>query len=560
MEPHVKLAFAMLDTPGAYAVLLGAGVSMAAGMPSAWDVQVDLIERLAAAEGTATLGNAHAWYRQRFGHPATYDRLLDALTSTPYERQAMLRSYFEPDDQEREDGLKQPSTAHHAIARLVAAGHVRIVLTTNFDRLMETALREAGIEPTVVTNADDAAGLAPLHTLKGVVVHLHGDYLDPTSMLNTPHELFHYAADIDALLDRALTEYGLVISGWSAKTDHALRKACSRTNNRFFASYWTDPAELSEAARELLTHRGATYVQTDADTFFTQTADAVDALTDTARQHPASIAASVAVAKRALSGTGQAISLHDTLRRETSRIAALRLHFDGDHAHSLATLEAEMELLLALTATTVYWGSNDTDRWWLHDIEQLGTQPELSTSSAALHDLTRAPATMLIYTAGIAALAAERWDTLVRVLDEPTAFDPYSEKTYPAASLLAPDVTIGLKDQSSERVYTRLQPVFTQHLALSENTFRDTWERFEYLRLIVQHVAGRRLSWPHIRPTEHDDVYAPASAAWVKKTIETNTGPWPHGLLKDVATDSVDRARIAIDTGFHRETDRREFG
>ena len=558
MEPHVKLAFAMRDTPGAYAVLLGAGVSMAAGMPAAWDVQVDLIERLAAAEGAATLGNAHAWYKQRFGHPATYDRLLDALTSTPYERQAMLRSYFEPNDQEREDGLKQPTAAHHAIARLIAAGHVRIVLTTNFDRLMETALREAGIEPTVVTNEDDAAGLAPLHTLKGVVVHLHGDYLDPTSMLNTPDELFHYATDTDALLDRALTEYGLVISGWSAKTDHALRKAFSRTNNRFFASYWTDPAELSDAAQELLTRRAATYVQTDADTFFTQTADAVDALTDTTRQHPASIAASVAVAKRALSGTGQAIPLHDTLRRETSRISALRLHLSGDHGHSLATLEAETELLLALTATTAYWGSNETDRWWLHDIEQLGTHPDISGDSALLN-LTKAPATMTIYTAGIAALAAERWDTLVRILDEPTAFDPYSEKTYPAAAFLAPEKTIGLRDKSSERLYTQLQPVFTQHLALSENTFRDTWERFEYLRLLVQYVAGRKLSWPHIRPTEYGDGYTPASATWVKKTIATNTGPWPFGLLKD-ASDRIDEARNAIDLSFHTVISRREFG
>ncbi|MET7575197.1 SIR2 family protein [Streptomyces sp. NPDC005492] len=558
MEPHVKLAFAMRDTPGAYAVLLGAGVSMAAGLPSAWDVQVDLIERLAAAESTTTRGNAHAWYKQRFGHPATYDRLLDALTSTPYERQAMLRSYFEPDDQQREDGLKQPTAAHHAIARLVAAGHVRIVLTTNFDRLMETALREAGIEPTVVTNEDDAAGLAPLHTLKGVVVHLHGDYLDPTSMLNTPDELDHYAAATDALLDRVLAEYGLVISGWSARTDPALRKAFARTNNRFFASYWTDPAELSEAAQDLLTHRAVTYVETDADTFFTHTADAVDALTDTARQHPASIAASVAIAKRALSGTRPAVSLHDALHRETSRIADLRLHLDGDHAHSLATLEAETELLLALTATTAYWGNKDTDRWWLHDIEPLGTQPDRSGSTALLH-LTKAPATMLIYTAGIAALAAERWSTLVRLLDGPTAFDPYGEKTYPAAALLTPWETIGLREKSSERLYTQLQPVFTQHLALTENTFRDAWERFEYLRLIVEHVAGRNLSWPHIRATEHGDVYAPASAAWVKKIIDAKSGPWSLGLLKDAAPESIDRATTAIDTSFHKEITRREF-
>ncbi|MFE1840692.1 SIR2 family protein [Streptomyces sviceus] len=558
MEPHVKLAFAMRDTPGAYTVLLGAGVSMAAGMPSAWDVQVDLIERLAAAEGVTTDGSPHAWYKIRFGQPATYDLLLDALTSTPYERQAMLRSYFEPNDQEREDGLKQPSAAHHAIARLVAAGHVRIVLTTNFDRLMETALREAGIEPTVVANADDAAGLAPLHTLKGVVVHLHGDYLDPTSMLNTPDELDHYAADTDALLDRALSEYGLVISGWSAKTDHALRNAFSRTNNRFFASYWTDPAELSEAAQDLLTRRAATYVQTDADTFFTQTADAVDALADTARQHPASIAASVAVAKRALSGTGQAISLHDTLRRETSRIADLRLRLSGDHSHQLTTLEAETELLLALTATTAYWGRDRTDPWWLDDIEQLGTHPDISGDSALLA-LAQAPATMTLYTASIAAMAAARWPTLVRIVEKPTVFDPYSDKTYAVAALLAPERTLSLGLKSSERLYTQLQPVFTQHLALSESTFRDTWERFEYLRLLVQYVATGRLSWPHIRPTEQGYGYAPASAAWVKKTLDTNTGPWLFGLLSD-AVDRIDEARQAVDRSFHQGTIRKGLG
>lgn len=240
MEPHVKLAFALRATPGGYTVLLG-GASIAAGMPSAWAVQQDLIERLAAAEGTPEIGDPHAWYQERFGRPPTYDDLLDALTSTPFERQALLRSYFEPDEQEREDGRKQPTAAHRAIARLVAAGHIRIVLTTNFDRLMETALREAGIEPTVASHADDITGLAPLHTLNCLVVHLHGDYLDPTSMRNTPEELRQYSTSTNRLLNRVFAEYGLVISGWSAEWDPALRKPLSRCRTRIFASYWTDP-------------------------------------------------------------------------------------------------------------------------------------------------------------------------------------------------------------------------------------------------------------------------------------------------------------------------------
>ena len=165
MEPHVNLAFTMRDTPGAYAVLLGAGASITAGMRAAWDVQQELIERLAAAEGVTVIVDPHAWYHKRYGHAATYDGLLAALTNTPFERQATLRAYFEPSDQEREDGLKQPTAPHRAIARLVAAGHIRIALTTNLDRLVETALREVGIEPTVVGNAAHAAGLAPLHTI-----------------------------------------------------------------------------------------------------------------------------------------------------------------------------------------------------------------------------------------------------------------------------------------------------------------------------------------------------------------------------------------------------------
>jgi hypothetical protein len=45
---------------------MGESVSMAAA-PSARAGQVDLIERLAAAEGATTDGNTHAQYKNRFG-------------------------------------------------------------------------------------------------------------------------------------------------------------------------------------------------------------------------------------------------------------------------------------------------------------------------------------------------------------------------------------------------------------------------------------------------------------------------------------------------------------
>lgn len=542
MEPHIQLAFTMRDTPRAYAVLLGAGASISAGMPSAWNVQEDLIARLAAAEGVTGIVDLHAWYQERFGRPANYDGLLTALTSTRNERQALLRAYFEPTDQEREDGLKQPTAAHRAIARLAAAGRVPIVLTTNFDRLMETALREVGIEPTVVADANDARGLAPLHTIKALVIHIHGDYLDHESMRNTPDELDQYDEEIDQLLDRVFSDYGLIIAGWSAEWDPALRKAIARSTTRFFASYWADPRPLPESAHKLLTHRGLTYVPADADTFFTQTADAADAVADLARRHPVSIDIAVARTKRDLNGFSQAIPLHDTLRRELDRIAALPLRTTGpwnlakgadieaEHNRRIATLESETELLLALVAVTAYWGNNTTDRWWLRDIEPLAA-PQPPGGLPALSRLAQGPAVMMIYTAGIAALAAERWDTLVQVLTEPQVEHRWGGKPH-AVAALSPHATLNPPGrESSEYLHDLLRPVFTRHLALSTTAYSEAWERFEYLRLLVQNDADQGFDMPHIRQNGYHDTYEPAPATWLRTQIDKHGDNLP--LLRE---------------------------
>jgi len=43
-----------------------------------------------------------------------------------------------------------PSPAHRAIAQLVKDGYIKVIITTNFDRLIERSLNEVGIEPTVI--------------------------------------------------------------------------------------------------------------------------------------------------------------------------------------------------------------------------------------------------------------------------------------------------------------------------------------------------------------------------------------------------------------------------
>ena len=158
---------------------------------------------MAALEGTTGQPDWAKWYAEKYGVEANYSALLDQLASTPDERRSILHSYIEPTDEDVAEGRKVPTRAHHAIAKLVRAGFIRVIITTNFDRLMENALREAGIEPTVIKSDDDLKGAVPLTHSRCYVVKVHGDYLD-TRIRNTDQELGAYSPAMDALLDRSL--------------------------------------------------------------------------------------------------------------------------------------------------------------------------------------------------------------------------------------------------------------------------------------------------------------------------------------------------------------------
>jgi hypothetical protein len=110
------------------------------------------------------------------------------------------------------------------------------------------------------------------------IVKVHGDYLD-SRIRNTPRELARYDKRISALLDRIFDEYGLVICGWSAGWDIALRDAISRSPTRRFTTYWAVRGELSQEARQLLdSRRGVLVPIRDADSFFVELEEKVGRL------------------------------------------------------------------------------------------------------------------------------------------------------------------------------------------------------------------------------------------------------------------------------------------
>src|SRR5262249_14794565 len=162
---------------------------------------LDLVRRMAAAEQVKDQPDWAKWYKDRQSEEPNYSVLLDSLSSTPDERRAILHSYIEPTPDERDQGRKVPTKAHRALANLVSGGFIKVIITPNFDRLMENALRDVGIEPTVVSNEDSARGAIPLPHNRCFILKLNGDYLD-TRILNTEAELAKYPPVINELLDR----------------------------------------------------------------------------------------------------------------------------------------------------------------------------------------------------------------------------------------------------------------------------------------------------------------------------------------------------------------------
>ena len=224
----------------------------------------------------------------------------------------------------------------------------------------------------------------------------------------------------------------------------------------------------------------------------------------------------------------------------------------AEHDRRLRALEAEAELLLTLVATTAYWGNHETDRWWLREIEQLSA-PVVASGGSTLLNLAQAPATMVIYSAGIAALAAERWHTLVRVLQEPRTKNLSNEKIFPAALFLGPRRTIHLGN-ASEHLYGQLRPVFKEHLALSDAAYVDAWERFELLRLIARYDTDLGMEKPYIRRAGILDEYRPAPTTWLKQQLEQHGDLHPllqEGFL-DGSADLLFAAGEAIEATYSR--------
>jgi len=426
MDPLLSLAFSMHTNKGVYAILLGSGISRAARIPTGWEIVLELVRKCAHLQGEDCEPDPEKWYAAKYGKSPDYAELLALLGKTSSERQLLLRGYFEPTPEELNDGAKQPTAAHRAIARLVSDGYVRVIVTTNFDRLMERALDEVGIAPSILSTADQIKGAMPLVHQRCSVIKVHGDYLD-TRLKNTPDELADYDPRLNGLLDQVFDQFGLVTCGWSADWDVALRAAIERAPSRRFTTYWAARGAISTTAQQLLSHRAGLQIPIkDADHFFTTLQERVEALAQFNEPHPLSTKAAVASLKRYLEEDRFRIRLNDLLEEEADRVCAqlftpqLSAAPGGDVTSEQLTArvrqyEAICKTLMQLAFVCGQWAKPDVALVWQRLLGKIYARRSRNGGMVWL-SFQHYPISLIAYSACLGAVIAQNWQVITPLL------------------------------------------------------------------------------------------------------------------------------------------------
>lgn len=518
-DPITRLAFAMQGNKGVYALLLGSGLSKSAGIKTGWDITLDLIRKVARASGVEDQANWHVWYKDKFGREPDYSDLLERLAPNPADRQPIIQAYLEParDAHDPGDRTGRPTPAHESIAKLVKDGFIRVIITTNFDRLLETALIDVGVQPTVIASKSQCRGAVPPQHTDCTILKLHGDVLDVQS-LNTALELARYPKRINQLLDRILDEYGLIVCGWSGVWDLALRAAVLRTPNRRYSTWWATRGEIESQALPLIKHRGAEQIATaGADDFFGELAERVDDFTRLNKASPPSLDLLISLTKRYLANPDIPSRLHDLWRDQIDEIVDLMTrpdlapspqhltledHInrrktpsappDGDaYRRKIQQIDAGVERLATMMYTMARWGDGSTEEIirdtidTLHDFVQWRAPADCSYAELALRSY---PAMLCFAAISVGLVRAGRWETWRRLCDRRLL--DRDEKQQTTLALLQPGAW--LKQSQSFDLWNVVAPMgsssFHRHLRelLTSWLRRETGRAYDLNRLLTQ--------------------------------------------------------------------------
>ncbi|OTY05519.1 SIR2 family protein [Bacillus thuringiensis] len=419
MDNHLmSLSFSMEANKGVYALLLGSGISRSANIPTGWEIVKELCRRIMEIE-KASHNDPIEWYKEQYKQEPTYDKVIERLAYTPATRLGLLAEFFEP-KQDGEENIKIPTRAHRSIAKLVKDGYIKVIVTTNFDRLMEQALEELNIDFQTLHDVSNIEGIKPLVHANCTIIKVHGDYKD-VRFKNVGDELETYHEDLSNLLQRVFDEYGVITSGWSADWDTALRNTIQSVKGRRYSWYWHAFTEkLSDPAEELLKIRDGIKIidSNGADSFFSTLAENVESISKIKKTNPENIQVKLNKLKKYITNDLE-IELREMITEETQILVNFlnSLDFKANPTSDTPTeyveiIKEKSRTLSIMLAILTYYSRNDKHESIIIETLERLTTTRVHEGITSFNCLSKLPAIIGLYSTGIAAVMKENYTLL----------------------------------------------------------------------------------------------------------------------------------------------------
>jgi hypothetical protein len=204
---------------GAIAIL-GAGISLAQGFPLTSHLQMLLwrafdLDENALDELAKKLGQSPNSAKILIGDdPYKTNLALDILASSPYARKIFQDSFKKLND----DKIKNPSISHDIISKLLHRGNIEMVISLNWDTLLETAY-----------SRHYASIIHPDRLKKP-----HGDATNPNSNWILPNEVSNLSNELVQEISTLVEEYPriLLIIGYSGNDEEIATKIIAPLSNQ----------------------------------------------------------------------------------------------------------------------------------------------------------------------------------------------------------------------------------------------------------------------------------------------------------------------------------------
>ncbi len=247
---------------------LGAGTSRTAGMPTATDITWDLKRKYYCREENQDL-QSHDINNQAIrdkiqsylgskGFPALwsseeYSFYFELLFGADYGAQ---QRYIQSQLSSQKISL---NIGHRILAALLDMGQARVIFTTNFDEVIETAYSHVAEKSLAPFHLEGS--YAALNGLNAeqfpIYAKIHGDFRY-ISIKNLAKDLIENDQEIQKCFLAAANRYGLVVSGYSGRDKNVMGifyKALEQNNPFPQGLFWTVPriSEVAESVVGLIT-------------------------------------------------------------------------------------------------------------------------------------------------------------------------------------------------------------------------------------------------------------------------------------------------------------------